>query len=71
MEQMRLIKNNNNETSDMEEHSFISACLQSGFSINDLKEMEYVDVAKILLCMIPQNKKYERKATAQDWDNLM
>lgn len=67
---MKLVKNKKGNHIEMEEHSFISSCLQSGFSIQDLKEMEYVDVAKILLCMIPQDKKY-RKATAEDWDKLM
>lgn len=70
LEQMRLIKDKSSKQEEMAEYSFISSCLQSGFSIQDLKEMEYVDVAKILLCMIPQDKKY-RKATAEDWDKLM
>lgn len=70
MEQMKLLKEKTSKHSDLEEHSFISVCLQSGFTINDLKELEYVDVAKILLSMIPEDKKY-RKATKADWDKLM
>lgn len=70
MEHLKLIKSKNNSNVEMEEHSFIASCLQSGFSISDLKEMEYVDVMKILLCIIPDDKKY-RKATSEDWDKLM
>ena len=50
LEQMKLIKSKKDNGQDgMAEHSFISSCLQSGFSIQDLKEMEYVDVAKIMI----------------------
>lgn len=69
---MKLVKNKKGNHIEMEEHSFISSCLQSGFSIQDLKEMEYVDVAKIMICMLPEDKKkYTRKATEADWDKLM
>lgn len=70
IEQSKLVKVKNKQKTSMEEHSFMASCLQSGFTIEDLKELEYVDVMKILLCMIPQDKKY-RKATAEDWDKLM
>lgn len=52
------------------EYDFISKSLMMGFTINDLKELEYVDIAKIMMCAIPEDKKY-RKATAADWDKLM
>ena len=38
-------------------------------ALRDL-ELDYVDVAKIMICSIPEDKKY-KKATAADWDKLM
>ena len=67
---LKLLKNKATKTSELEEHSFIASCLQNGFTIKDLFEMEYVDIAKIMICMITEDKKY-RQATAEDWDNLM
>lgn len=52
------------------EHSFIVNALQIGLTYGDLKELEYVDVFKMLFCLIPKDKKY-KKATAEDWDKLM
>ena len=54
----------------MEEHNFIATCLQNGFKLEDLYELEYVDIAKIMFCLVPSDKKY-RKATAADWNKLM
>lgn len=68
--QLKLLKSKTSKTSELEEYNFIAMCLQNGFSLSDLKEMEYVDIAKVMICMIPEDKKY-RQATAEDWDNLM
>lgn len=70
MEQLKLLKTNNKENTDLEEYRFVSVCLQMGLTIQDLKELEYIDIAKIMIASIPQDKKY-RKATAEDWDRLM
>ena len=51
-----------------EEHNFIASCLKMGLSIQDLKELEYKDVAKIMLCYADEGK--TRKATQSDWDKL-
>lgn len=52
------------------EHDFIAKALVLGFNLNDLKELDYVDIAKVMICSIPEDKKY-KKATATDWDKLM
>jgi hypothetical protein len=70
VEQLKLLKTNNKENTDLEEYRFVSVCLQMGLTIQDLKELEYIDIAKIMIANIPQDKKY-RKATAEDWDRLM
>lgn len=67
---MELLKNKSKKTTDLEEHNFIANCLQAGFTIQDLKELEYVDIAKIMICLIPDEHKY-KKATSEDWDKLM
>lgn len=64
------MKNKSEKTTDLEEHNFIATCLQNGFRLEDLFEMEYVDIAKIMICMIPEDNKY-RRATEEDWDKLM
>lgn len=53
-----------------EEHSFIASCLKIGLTIQDLKELEYKDVAKIMLCYADEPKKKPKKATQVDWDRL-
>lgn len=43
-----------------------------GLRISDLKELEYKDVAKLMLCFIEQEqeKPKTKKATQADWDAL-
>lgn len=62
-------RNDNNQNEALEEHQFIANCLQIGLRIDDLKQMEYKDVAKIMLCFVGK-KKQSRKATQSDWDRL-
>lgn len=70
-EQIKLLKSKNkNKKEDLGEHYFIGACLQIGLRIEDIKDMEYVDIAKIMITMLPEDTKY-RKATAEDWDKIM
>lgn len=63
------MKKANEELEGLDEHRFIANCLQIGLRINDLKELEYKDVAKIMLCFV-ETKKKTRKATQADWDKL-
>ena len=54
----------------LEEHQFIASCLKIGLRIEDLKELKYKDVAKIMLCFVEKDKNKPRKATQGDWDKL-
>lgn len=55
----------------LEEHLFIANCLKMGLRLNDLKELEYKDVAKIMVCYMEKDEKEgKRKATQSDWDRL-
>lgn len=65
----KLPKTNGNPTS-LEEHRFISQSLKIGLTINDLKELEYKDVAKIMLCFIDDDKE-TNEATQEDIDRFL
>ena len=67
---MKKIPKNNSVTNEaLEEHSFIASCLKIGLKIEDLKQLTYKDVAKIMLCYIDGKK--ENKATQKDIDKLL
>lgn len=54
------------------EHEFIASCLNIGLSLQDLKELTYIDVLKILYVYLEKNKQKKKikKATQSDWDRL-
>lgn len=59
-----------NETIDnLEDYKFIALSLKIGLRLEDLKELEYKDVAKIMLSLI--NETTERKATQKDIDKFL
>lgn len=67
----KLPKDSNNESEALEEHRFIATCLKMGLRIDDLKQLEYKDVAKLMLCFVENEKKQKtKKATQADWDAL-
>ena len=66
---MNKLPNKWNENEALEEHEFIANCLKIGLKIEDLKQLEYKDVAKIMLCFVDKKEK-SRKATQADWDKL-
>ena len=39
------------------EHEFIASCLRVGLSLNDLKELTYIDCMKILLSFLGEENK--------------
>ena len=53
------------------EHEFVGSCLRVGLTINDLKELTYVDIMKILLTFIEPKKDNNKKATQKDIDRLL
>lgn len=55
----------------LEEYQFIATCLKMGLRIEDLKQLQYKDVAKIMLCFVDEKKEQPRKATQSDWDKLV
>lgn len=53
------------------EHSFVANCLKVGLTINDLKNLTYVDVMKILISFLPDKKTNSNSATQKDIDRLL
>lgn len=51
------------------EHSFIASAFKIGLNINDLKELTYVDVMKILISYI--DKKSEEQKPSQKQINML
>lgn len=66
----KLPKSNNNTSEALEEHFFIASCLKMGLKIDDLKQLKYKDVAKLMLCFVENNEPKTKKATQKDWDRL-
>lgn len=63
------------EEDTLSDYDFLATCLKIGLKIEDLKDLEYKEVAKILLCYSRNEKKINnkskyRKATQEDWDRL-
>lgn len=69
IEQTKKMPKGNEQNEELEEHQFIANCLKMGLRIDDLKQLQYKDVAKIMLCFV-EKKNQTRKATQSDWDKL-
>lgn len=54
----------------LEEHQFIANCLQIGLRIEDLKQMQYKDVMKIMICLT-QRDRQQNNATQADIDKFL
>lgn len=55
------IKSSGNNYDPFPEHSFIASSLKVGLNVNDLKQLSYVDVMKILVSYI--DKEEDKKPT--------
>lgn len=53
------------------EHDFLMTCISLNLTIQDLKELTYIDVAKMIISSLDNKKtKKFKKATQTDWDRL-
>ena len=64
------LKTNTSTKEVFPEHEFIASCLRVGLSLNDLKELTYIDCMKILLSFLGGENK-EKLATQKDIDKLL
>ena len=64
----------NNKEQIFPEHDFLLSALNIGFRIEDLKHLTFVDVVKVFLCYVSNQKRTEeeneREATQQDIDSF-
>lgn len=68
----RISDNKEDSSEEYPEQEFIASCLRIGLTIEDLKEITYIEAIKILYSTIEKKKvKKVRKATQADWDRLM
>ena len=75
IEELNKITSKNQGEDLYPEHELIASCLSIGLSLQDLKDLTYIDVLKILLSYLRGSKKeYQkediRQATQKDWDML-
>ena len=70
IEELKKLPKQKNENEALEEHYFIASCLKMGLRIEDLKQFDYKDIAKLMLCFIEESKPKTKKATQEDWDKL-
>lgn len=57
---------------DYEDWRFLASCLTIGLSLDDLQQLQYKDVAKIMYVMIEDSKeKKTRTATQADINKLL
>ena len=69
--ELNKIPKNEDKNEALEEHQFIANCLKIGLRLEDLKTLQYKDVAKIMLCFIDKKENNKpRKAKQSDWDRL-
>lgn len=57
-----------------QEHTFLSQCLRIGLNCNDLTQLSYIDVSKLLIVNLNRAKNLRKPkykiATTSDWDAL-
>lgn len=66
----KLPNNQGKENEALEEHQYLANCLKIGLRIEDLKQLAYKDVAKLMLCFADKEESKVKRATQSDWDKL-
>lgn len=70
-QELKKLPKGSNSIDKLEDYRFIAHCLKIGLRLEDLKELEYKDVAKIMICYIDDNKPKEKMATQNDIDRFL
>nr|DAY62713.1 MAG TPA: hypothetical protein [Caudoviricetes sp.] len=68
------VSKNEDEPIIFQEHTFLNQCLNIGLSIEDMTQLSYVDICKLLIVNMNKAKNLRKPkykiATTQDWDAL-
>lgn len=67
------INNENSETSEsiFPEHEFLNTCLKLGLRIEDLKHLTYIDILKMFIVTIKEQKQEKEEATQEQIDDIV
>ena len=70
-QELEKIKSGDNEKEIFPEHFFLSMCIRANISIEYLTNFTYVDIMKIILCLIDKKDIQSNNATQSDIDKLL
>lgn len=74
LDKIKTSEKNAEEQIIFQEHTFLSQCLRMGLNCNDLIQLSYIDVSKILIVNLNRAKNLRKPkyklATTSDWDAL-
>lgn len=74
LDKIKTSEKNAEEQIIFQEHTFLSQCLRMGLNCNDLTQLSYIDVSKILIVNLNRAKNLRKPkyklATTSDWDAL-
>ena len=67
----KISRSNSNVEEDYPEQEFIASCLRVGLTIEDLKELTYIESMKVLYSFLEKKGTNQRNATQADIDRLL
>ena len=74
LDKIKTSEKNAEEQIIFQEHTFLSQCLRIGLNCNDLTQLSYIDVSKLLIVNLNRAKNLRKPkykiATTSDWDAL-
>lgn len=70
-QELEKIKSGDNDKEIFPEHAFLSMCIRANISIEYLTNFTYVDIMKIILCLIDKKDIQSNNATQSDIDKLL
>ena len=74
LDKIKTSEKNVEEQIIFQEHTFLSQCLRIGLNCNDLTQLSYIDVSKLLIVNLNRAKNLRKPkykiATTSDWDAL-
>lgn len=71
IEKIQKIESNSENKSPFPEHEFLLSCYKIGLTIIDLKVLTYVDIMKMFVSMLGNERKKLKCATQKDIDRFL
>lgn len=71
-DELKLLPSNDKKVDNLQDYMLVANCLSVGITLQDLKELTYVDVLKILLCFNEDRiKRKKEEASQKDIDKFL